>query len=214
MPRQSKTPLYDAFNESPLCFGTHGKEARLWRTLLDPELPITLELGCGRAEMSLFLAQKYPEDNFLGVDLKADRLWRACQQAQALKLDNIAFIQSDILNLGDFIMPGTVHRIWLTHPDPFPKDRQAKHRMLNHNFLDIYKKAMQPGGTIRFKTDSRAFFDWALELLNAQADVEVGQTMTDLHEESTDEELLVETAFTRKHRAKGTKINYLEFWFR
>ena len=77
MARTSKTPRYQEFNKASNAYGRRAQDPNLWRTRLDPEIPLNLELGCGKAEMSLALAQKYPDENFIGVDLKADRLWRA-----------------------------------------------------------------------------------------------------------------------------------------
>lgn len=213
MVRAAKTPRYDSFNAAHNAFGSHARDPKLWTTYLDPELPINLELGCGKAEVSIALAMKYGEENFIGVDLKADRLWRASKQASELKLDNIAFVQENILNLQEFIRPKTVKMIWITHPDPFPKDRQAKHRMLNRNFLDIYKNVMQPGGIMRLKTDNRALFDWALEFLGEQEDIAITEKTYDLHGEKNDEDLLIETTFTKKHVAMGASICYLEMVF-
>jgi tRNA (guanine-N7-)-methyltransferase len=211
--RAAKTPKYTAFNSALNAFGRFAQEPKKWTTYLDPELPINLELGCGKAEVSLALAQKYPEQNFLGVDLKADRLYRASKTALEIGLDNTAFIQANILDIQEFIRPKTVNMIWLTHPDPFPKDRQAKHRMLNRNFLDIYKNILQADGRVRFKTDNRALFDWALEYLAEQSDVQVIDKTFDLHAERADEDLLIETTYTKKHVSLGANICYLEFIF-
>lgn len=213
MARTSKIPRYNQFNAATNAFGPRAQDPKAWRTLLDPEIPLNLELGCGKAEVTLALAQKYKDENFIGVDLKADRLWRASKDALALQLDNVALIQSDILRLADFIMPNTVKLIWLTHPDPYPKDRHAKHRMLNRNFLDIYKQVLQPGGQVRLKTDNRALFEWALQLLKQQADVRVIDSTYDLHAEKSDEDLLIATTYSKKFIAKGTPINYLAFQF-
>ncbi len=198
MARTSKIPRYEAFNKADNAYGPRAQDPKLWRTKLDQEIPLNLELGCGKAEVSLALAQKYSEENFIGVDLKADRLWKASVIAKDLQLDNVAFIQADILTLDEFIRPDTVKMIWLTHPDPYPKDRHAKHRMLNRNFLDQYKKALQTDGFVRFKTDNANLFAWAKEILGEQSD---------------DEDLVIETNFTKKYRDKGVPIKYLEFRF-
>ena len=214
MARTSKIPRYEEFNAADNAYGPRAQDPRKWNTKLDPEIPLNLELGCGKAEVTLAMAQKYPEENWIGVDLKADRLWRASLNANDLRLDNVAFVQANILTLEEFIRPDTVKMIWLTHPDPYPKDRHAKHRLLNRNFLDIYKKALQRGGLIRFKTDNRDLFLWAKELLSEQKDVELIRSYDDLHAESDEEDLLVETTYTRKFVAKGTPINFLEFRFK
>ena len=214
MARTSKMPRYEEFNKADNAYGPRAQEPKSWVTKLDPEIPLNLELGCGKAEVTLALAQKYPDENFIGVDLKADRLWRASLNAKDLHLDNVAFIQANILSLEEFIRPQTVKMIWLTHPDPYPKDRQAKHRMLNRNFLDIYKKVLQPGGIVRLKTDNHDLFVWAKELLSEQQDIEVMRSLDDLHKDSADEARLIETTFTQKYIAVGTPISYLEFHFR
>ncbi len=213
MARTSKIPRYEAFNKADNAYGPRAQDPKLWRTKLDQEIPLNLELGCGKAEVSLALAQKYSEENFIGVDLKADRLWKASVIAKDLQLDNVAFIQADILTLDEFIRPDTVKMIWLTHPDPYPKDRHAKHRMLNRNFLDQYKKALQTDGFVRFKTDNANLFAWAKEILGEQSDVMIVKRYEDLHTESHDEDLVIETNFTKKYRDKGVPIKYLEFRF-
>jgi tRNA (guanine-N7-)-methyltransferase len=213
MVRASKIPRYQSFNQAANAFGTHARDPKLWRSYLDPELPLNLELGCGKAEVSLELACRYPEQNFIGVDLKADRLWRASKAASMNKLDNIAFIQANILELADFIPSNSVAMIWITHPDPFPKARHEKHRMLNRNFLDIYKSRLQNGGIVRFKTDNRALFDWAFELLQAQPDVRVADASYDLHAERDVADLIIETTYSKKFIALGVPICYLEFSF-
>ena len=213
MARTSKMPRYEEFNQADNAYGSRAQDPKTWITKLDPEIPLNLELGCGKAEVSLGLAQKYPEENWIGVDLKADRLWRASKNAIELKLDNVAFIQANILTLEEFIRPQTVKMIWITHPDPFPKDRHAKHRMLNRNFLDIYKKVIQPGGILRFKSDNADLYAWALEILGEQKDVEIIRKFDDLHSESQDEDLLIETTYSKKYIAKGTPISFIEFRF-
>ena len=209
MPRTSKIPRYNEFNSAQNAFGPRAQDPASWRSLLDPEAQLNLELGCGKAEVTLALAQKYSNQNFIGVDLKADRLWRASKDALEQKLDNVAFVQSDVLRLRDFISDSTVAQIWLTHPDPYPKDRHAKHRMLNRNFLDIYAQVLQPGGVVRMKTDNRSLFDWALELLSRQPDIRVLDFTYNLYADKSDEDILIKTNFTNKYLAKNTPINYL-----
>ena len=213
MARTSKTPRFEEFNASDNGYGPRAQAPKTWQDNLDTSSPLNLELGCGKAEVSLALAEKYQDQNWIGVDLKADRLWRASKNAYAAKLTNVAFVQANILTIGEFIEPNSVKMIWLTHPDPFPKDRHAKHRMLNRNFLDLYKSVLTDDGIVRFKTDNRDLFLWAIELLEQQKDVTIHNRYDDLHEESDDEDLLIETTFTKKYLARGTKINYLEFSF-
>ncbi len=213
MARRPKTPKYQEFNSAANAYGPRAQKPKDWITGLDPELPINLELGCGKAEQTLSLAQKYGEQNFIGVDLKADRLWRASKNAISLKLDNVAFIQSNILLLQEFIRANSVAMIWLTHPDPFLKDRQIKHSMLNRNFLDIYKDVLQKDGVVRLKTDNQTFFSWAQELLDEQPDIKISKLYNDLYQESSDPDLLFTTTYSDLYVERGTTIKYLEFYF-
>lgn len=212
--RTAKTPRFEEFNKSRNAFGHRAQDPQTWGSYLDDTKPLSVELGCGKAELSLFLAEKYPDHNYIGIDLKADRLWRASKTALSQNLNNIAFVQGNILQIDEYIKSESVSLIWITHPDPFPKDRQSKHRMLNRNFLDIYKSILQEDGIIRFKTDNKPLFEWAIEFLDQQKDVIIDDTSNDLHAEYDDEDILEETTFSKKYIEKGTPINYMQFRFK
>ena len=214
MARPSKLPRYKEFNKAKNAFGHRAHDPKTWNKYLDPSKPLTLELGCGKAEVSLGLAKLYPDQNFIGVDLKADRLWRASQDALGAKLSNAAFIQADILELKDFFKPGSIENIWLTFPDPFPKKRQAKHRMLNHNFLEVYKFLLMPGGEVHFKTDNPKLFDWAAELLAEAKGVSINVKTDDLHGSSLPDDLKIITTYEKRFIEQGLPIRYLSFSFK
>lgn len=213
MARTAKTPRYNAFNSYVNCFGEKTQNQDRWREYLDDAKPLFLELGCGRAEVTLANARWHPEANFIGVDLKADRLWRPAKTSLEEKLTNTAFIQDNILNIEQYFNEAEVDGIWITFPDPFPKDRQIKHRMFNRNFLDIYKKLLKKEGSIRFKTDNDALFEWVLEYLGEQKDVVIDHIEKDLHASDLSEELKTETTYEKKFRAIGLQTKYLAAHF-
>lgn len=214
MTRTAKTPRYDEFNRAENAYGSRAQDPKKWLQNLNKILPTNLELGCGKAEVTLELATRYPDENFIGIDLKADRLWRASKNAIEMKLNNVAFIQSNVLHINEFIPQHSVKMIWITHPDPFRKDRQAKHRMLNRNFLDVYKNALDKSiGTIRFKTDNSELYNWSVELLAQQKDIEILKNFNDLHSQTSDEDLTIITTYSKKFIEQGVAIKYLEFRF-
>ena len=129
---------------------------------------ITLELGCGKGEYAVFLAQMFPERNFLGVDVKLDRIFCGAQKARELKLTNVAFLKTHIRYLPEFFPAHSVAEIWLPFPDPFPKPCKHKKRLTSVYFLDIYRKFLQPQGIIHLKTDDEKLFQYTLEIIETK----------------------------------------------
>ena len=102
--------------------------------------PITIELGCGKGEYSVALAQAFPERNFIGIDIKSNRMWRGAKTAIENNLTNVAFMRASIHLIEEFFDNNEVSEIWITFPDPFPKDKHDKHRLTHPRFLERYKK--------------------------------------------------------------------------
>jgi tRNA (guanine-N7-)-methyltransferase len=128
--------------------------------------PITLELACGRGEYTLGLGAKQPERNFIGVDLKGDRIWKGSQQALKQELSNVAFVRGRIEFLPAVFAPNEIDEIWLTFPDPRPRDREEKHRLTHLTYLNLYQSLLHHEGWFRFKTDNTPLFDYTLEILS------------------------------------------------
>jgi tRNA (guanine-N7-)-methyltransferase len=125
--------------------------------------PIVLELACGRGEYSVALAAKYPHLNFVGVDIKGARLWKGSQQALAQGLANVAFLRTQIQQIEDFFAKGEVSEIWLIHPDPRPKEADARRRLTCPRFLDHYRNISVDQVLVRLKTDSAGLFRYTLD---------------------------------------------------
>jgi tRNA (guanine-N7-)-methyltransferase len=128
--------------------------------------PIVLELGCGKGEYTVGLAQRYPDKNFIGVDRKGARLWRGCKTALEMQLPNVAFLRTAIDDIFYYFAENEVSEIWITFPDPQPtKERK---RLMSPHFVAKYKRFLKPGAMMHLKTDSRLLYDYIREVIPQQ----------------------------------------------
>lgn len=209
MARRAKTPKYEEFDSFPNTYVFY-EDTECHQYFTDSK-PLTLELGCGKAEPSMEFAKKYPDKNFIGVDIKGDRLWRPAKNALAEGLENVVFLKMHMRFLDKAFRENSVDEIWLTFSDPFPKDRQAKHRLTHPKFLEMYKKILKPGGTIHFKTDDSNLFQWSLENFVEDEDMNLGLVSFDLHEDdNAPEDAKVKTFYEAKFLKQGKKIKYCQ----
>lgn len=178
------------------------------------DFPITLELGCGKGEYTIGLAKFYPKRNFVGVDVKGDRLFVGSQQAMAAGMAHVAFLRAQIQNLADFFDENEVDAIWLTFPDPRPKERDVKRRLTSPRFLEAYKHIVKPGGWLYFKTDHTPLFEYTLEVLGEKTDIQNLEYTFDLYQSAfMDEHHGIKTRFEQKFHDLGENIKYLKFQF-
>ena len=176
--------------------------------------PITLELACGKGEYTIGLAEKFSDRNHVGVDLKGDRIFIGSQMAQEKKLENVAFIRSRIELLPELFAPNEVDEIWLTFPDPRPKDRDEKHRLTNLTYLNLYRSILSKDGWFRFKTDNTSLFEYTLSTLK-EFDIQQLEATHDLYSSNLLEEHHgVQTKYEKIWSEKGESIKYLKFKFR
>lgn len=176
--------------------------------------PITVEFACGRGEYSVSMAKSMPNQNFIGVDKKGDRIWKGSTWAVEDQLKNVAFLRTDILFIESFFEPGEVDEIWLTFPDPRPRIRDAKRRLSSKRFMEMYKKLLKPGGYFRFKTDNTDLFNFTLEELALRNDIRDFKYTHDLYESPLRPECYdIKTRYEEMFAAQGEKIKYLRFTF-
>ena len=176
--------------------------------------PITIELACGRGEYTIGLAGRFPERNYVGLDLKGDRIWKGSTLAVEQNLNNVAFVRAQILTIENFFAQGEVDEIWLTFPDPRPKKRDIKRRLSNSRFLDLYKKVLKPEGFFRFKTDNTDLFNYTLEELQGRTDITNFKSTDNLYESDLRDECFdIQTKYEAMFSSQGEKIKYLRFNF-
>lgn len=219
MARPNKLARYAANFESSnvieLENPVHQNLRGVWKeTYFKNTNPLTLELACGKGEYTIGLAEKFPDRNYIGVDLKGDRIFIGSQMAQKKNLKNVAFIRSRIELLPKLVAPNEVEEIWLTFPDPHPKKRDEKHRLTNLNYLNLYRSILSSEGWFRLKTDNTLFFDFTLNMLK-EFDVEHLEATDDLYSSNLLEEHHgVQTKYEKIWSTKGELIKYIKFKFK
>lgn len=177
--------------------------------------PITVELACGRGEYTIGLAEKFPQRNHVGVDIKGDRIWKGSGWAIEKNLKNVGFLRTNVLMLMDFFQPGEIDELWITFPDPRPRKRDVKRRLTNPRFLEIYKPLIRPGGYLKFKTDNTALFNYTLEELSLRDDIDDLRYTHDLYADEMRPECWdIKTRYEEMFTAKGESIKYLRFKFK
>ena len=174
--------------------------------------PIVLELGCGKGEYTVNLAKKYPEKNFIGVDIKGARLWRGAKTALDDGLPNVGFLRTQIELLDHLFGQHEVDEIWITFPDPQIKYKRTKHRLTNAKFLELYKEILIPEGIIHLKTDSEFMHGYTLGLLQGLGH-EVLYAHHDVYgNDYTPEEVTsIKTYYESQYLEEGKKITYIRF---
>lgn len=187
-----------------------------WRTeVFKNQNPIVLELGCGKGEYSVGLAKSFPNKNFIGIDIKGARFWFGAKEAVEKKLNNVAFLRTQIELVDCFFDHDEVDEIWITFPDPQIKYRRTKHRMTHPDFLDRYKKILKKDGIVHLKTDSEFLHGYTLGLLQGQGH-EIISAHHDIYgapeyEPGTPLLREIKTYYEGLFSAKGKTITYLKF---
>ncbi len=171
--------------------------------------PLVLELGCGRGEYTVQLARRYPEMNFIGVDIKGARIWRGAKTAREEGLTNVAFLRIRIEFINKFFAPGEVSQVWITFPDPQPRDSKENKRLTSPWFLAHYMRMLRPGGLIRLKTDARALYDYSLETVQKLPGRMIEFTADLYGAGGLHPDQAIKTKYESAFLAEGKKICYL-----
>ncbi|SDD59294.1 tRNA (guanine-N(7)-)-methyltransferase [Pricia antarctica] len=183
-----------------------------WASHFGNDHPIVLELGCGKGEYTVGLAQLHPDKNFIGIDIKGARLWRGAKTALEEKLENVAFLRTQIEMIDALFAENEVSEIWITFPDPQIKYKRTKHRMTNRDFLGKYKKILRPKGLMHLKTDSEFMHGYTLGLLHGLG-LEIVYANHDIYknEGSPKEVIGLQTFYEKQYLDKGKPITYIQF---
>lgn len=181
------------------------------REVFNNDHPIVLELGCGKGEYTIGLSDKFPEVNFIGVDIKGARMWSGSKTAVERKISNVAFLRTRIEFIDSFFGEDEVDEIWLTFPDPQLKKDRKKKRLTGSIFLKKYQKLLTDGGIIHLKTDNKTLYDYTVSLLDYNG-FEILDHTNDLYGTRLSDEILsIKTYYEKKYLENGSEIHYLKF---
>ncbi len=171
--------------------------------------PIVLELGCGRGEYTVGLAEKLSAKNYIGIDIKGARMWTGAKHAATSGMGNVAFLRTNIELIDNFFAPGEVSEIWITFPDPQMK--KVRKRLTGTRFLELYRHILVPGGIVHLKTDSPFLYTYTDALVRLNGfDVEVNTA--DLYHSGIDDEILgIKTYYEQQWLDRGLTIKYIKF---
>ena len=187
--------------------GMQGK----WNAFFNNDNLVTLELACGKGEYTVALARQYPDRNFIGVDLKGNRIWSGAKKALDEGLKNVAFLRTQIESITDYFAEGEVSEIWITFPDPQLRMSKAKKRLTHPRFLRLYKKIMKEEGFIHLKTDSPELYNFT-SLVAELYELNVAESYSDVYAEpGIHEDLKIKTYYESLDIAGSNKVYYLKF---
>lgn len=173
--------------------------------------PIVLELACGKGEYTVGLGQIFPEKNFIGMDIKGDRIARGSLAATEAGLSNVAFLRAGIQYSSEFFEENELDEIWLIHPDPQVRDRDEGKRLTNPEFLRNYAKYLKPGGLFCLKTDSSFLYEYSLETISNSEAYKILEYTDDLYTSPLlDEHHGVKTHYEGIFVSKGYTIKFIK----
>ena len=189
----------------------HPLKGNWHRDFFHNDNPIVLELGCGKGEYTVALAQRNPDKNFIGIDIKGARMWRGAKTATESGMTNVAFLRTRIEFINSFFEQSEVSEIWITFPDPQLKTRRAKKRLTSPIFLEYYAKLLSEEGWINLKTDSQHLYNYTQAVIS-QFDLPCEVANNDIYGSGyADEVLSVKTAYETVYLPRGLPITYTRF---
>ena len=171
--------------------------------------PVVLELGCGKGEYTVGLAQSFPDKNFIGIDIKGARMWTGAKQSLAENLINVAFLRTHIELINHFFALGEVAEIWITFPDP--QMSKVNKRMTSTRFMRLYNEILNEQGIIHLKTDSNFMYTYTRAMVNINHFPVLVQTGDLYHSGLADEILSIQTFYEQQWLDRGINIKYLKF---
>jgi tRNA (guanine-N7-)-methyltransferase len=180
-----------------------------WHAYFGNNNPVVLELGCGKGEYTVGLARKFPEKNFIGIDIKGARMWAGATQALEEGLSNAAFLRTRIELINHFFAQDEVSEIWITFPDPQMK--KTNKRLTSTRFVEEYSRLMKDGGVIHLKTDSKFLYEYTKAMIGENRLTTLFDT-DDLYSSGLNEDMLeIHTFYEQQWLSRGLNIKYIRF---
>lgn len=182
-----------------------------WKEVFKNDNPITLELACGKGEYAVGLGQLHSHRNFIGVDLKGNRIWVGAKKALALQLNNVAFLRTQIDMITTYFAKAEVSEIWITFPDPQLRLSKAKKRLTHPKFLRMYQQFLKPGGRIHLKTDSPDLYYFTKQVIQLYNCITHEDSDHVYGQEAISDELKIKTHYESLDIAGSNRVHYLSF---
>jgi len=182
-----------------------------WKGFFHNENPVTLELACGKGEYAIGLGRLYADRNFIGVDLKGNRIWRGAKTALEENLKNVAFLRTQIDKINNYFAKGEVREIWITFPDPQLRGSKMKKRLTHPRFLRLYQQILTEDGIVNLKTDSPDLYDFTKKVVELY-DLELVASNDDVYKNlQVSPELSIRTYYESLDIAGQNKVHHIAF---
>lgn len=182
-----------------------------WASQFAHQKSIILELACGKGEYTVDLAERYPDNFYIGIDIKGARIYHGATMALRAGMDNAHFARMQIDHIEEWFAPGEVDEIWITFPDPFLSETKARKRLTHPLFLSRYQRILKPGAIIHLKTDNTLLYEYTLSVLE-EYKLPILELTPDLYPSALyKEELQVKTTYEKIFHQKGEKIKYIKW---
>jgi tRNA (guanine-N7-)-methyltransferase len=182
-----------------------------WNSFFKNENPVILELACGRGEYTVGLAKLFPQQNFIGVDVKGNRMYIGAKKCLAEKLGNAGFLRTQIERITEFFSTGEADEIWITFPDPQLRVSKAKKRLTHPRFLRLYQQILKPTGCLHLKTDSPDLYRFTKKVIELYG-LTIVEDCNDVYKQAViKDELKIKTHYESLDIAQSNKIHYLKF---
>ena len=208
---QKKLIRFEAIKQFPNVLEYPENMKGKWSEFFKNSHPLTLELACGKGEYAVGLGRLYPDRNFIGVDVKGNRIWRGAKTALAEDLSHVAFVRSQMDRVTEYFDKGEVAEIWITFPDPQLRFSRMKKRLTHPKFLRMYQQFLQPGGVVQLKTDSPVLYAFTKAVISLY-DLELLVDDDDVyHNGNYTEELRIKTHYETLDIAQSNRVHYLKF---
>lgn len=208
---QKKLHRFAEINSFPNVLQYPEHAAGKWHSFFKNNYPVVLELACGKGEYTLGLAKLYPAKNFIGVDIKGNRIWVGAKAALEQRLQNVAFLRTDILRISEYFSVNEVDEIWITFPDPQLRLSKAKKRLTHPRFLNLYRKILKPFGIIHLKTDSPQLYEFTKEVISYYELPVINDFDDVFQQQNITEELNIKTHYESLDIARSNTIFYISF---
>ncbi len=185
----------------------HGK----WSVFFKNDNPVILELACGRGEYTVGMSRLFPDHNFIGIDIKGNRMYIGAKKCLTEKISNAAFLRTQIEKLPDYFAEAETDEMWITFPDPHLRTSKAKKRLTHPRFLRLYQKVLKPTGCIHLKTDSPALYQFTKKVIEMYNLILLQDCIDVYGQDQVNEALKIKTHYEMLDIAKSKKIFYLKF---